>query len=106
VEITSVATKRLGLPEEISGHDARGSQYRWTILGNSHCKLYLCHFTGDTWGTGTDYRKWFIFNGCENSEQSFPSLLPIYTLRTGLAQYHPRFSLWERSWRLSSRVSP
>lgn len=35
-----------------------------------------------------------------------PSLLSIYTLRTGFARYPPRFSLWERSWRLSSRVSP
>ena len=35
-----------------------------------------------------------------------PSALGIYTLRTGLARYAPRFSLWERSWRLSSRSSP
>jgi len=63
VEITSVATKLLGLPEKISGHDARGSQHRWTILGNNHFKLYLYHFTGDTWGTGTDYPKWFISTG-------------------------------------------
>ena len=47
----------------ISGHDARGSQYRWTILGNSHLKLYLYRFTGKGWSTGTDYPIWFISAG-------------------------------------------
>ena len=35
-----------------------------------------------------------------------PSLLSRYALRTGFARYAPRCSLWERSWRLSSRVLP
>jgi hypothetical protein len=53
----------VGLPEEIRDRNAGGSQYRWTILGNSHLKLYLYRFTGHGWSTGTDYPKWFISAG-------------------------------------------
>ena len=35
-----------------------------------------------------------------------PSAFGMYTLRTGFALYAPRFSLWERFWRFSSRALP
>ena len=40
------------------------------------------------------------------SGRSRPSVLGMYTLRTGFARYAPRFSLAERSWRLTSSASP
>ena len=42
-----------------------------------------------------------------NPERPLPPVaLGMYTLRTGFARYAPRFSRSERSWRLSSSVSP
>src|SRR5579875_874638 len=35
-----------------------------------------------------------------------PSALGMYTLRTGLARYAPRFSRSDKSWRFFSRSSP
>jgi hypothetical protein len=63
VEIASLATKLLGTPEEISGHNPCANGYRWTIFGNDRFPLYLYRFIGDACSGAGDFPKRFFSVG-------------------------------------------